>query len=103
MTTKKRQVWALAALAMACSGKSTTPTPTIGGGSPLTDQAMVQLKDAPNRLDMPVADGKAGPPAFDRAKLAPATRLADGEANALLTPAMRPASVPTDKKPLPMR
>src|ERR1041385_4575717 len=51
---------------VACGGKGSTNP--MGSGSPLSDQAMVQLKDAPDGLDMRVSDGKQGPPAFDRAK-----------------------------------
>src|SRR3954453_2061759 len=68
---------------LACGGKSTTPTQ--GSGSPLSDQALVQLKDAPNGLDLRVSDGKAGPPAFDRAKLAPATKIDGSEITQLLS------------------
>ncbi|MBS1124955.1 MAG: hypothetical protein H6Q90_7183, partial [Deltaproteobacteria bacterium] len=44
----------------------------------------VQLKDAPPGLDLRVSDGKAGPPAFDRAKLVPASKLAPGAVTAVL-------------------
>lgn len=44
----------------------------------------MQLKDAPPGLDLRVSDGKLGPPAFDRAKLAPAKKLGQPEVEALL-------------------
>ncbi|HEU0036765.1 MAG TPA: DUF6049 family protein [Kofleriaceae bacterium] len=44
----------------------------------------MQLKDAPPGLNMVLSEGKAGPPAFDRTKLAPAKRLGDGEVKTLL-------------------
>ncbi len=72
----------LLATLLSCGGKSSTP-PTTGSGSPLSDLAMVQLEDAPPGLDLRVSDGKLGPPAFDRAKLAPATKL-DAAATATL-------------------
>jgi uncharacterized protein YfaS (alpha-2-macroglobulin family) len=68
------------AIMAACGGQSWTP----GGASQLAEQAFVQLKDAPPGLDLRVSEGKAGPPAFDRATLAPARKLADAESVSLL-------------------
>src|SRR5688572_2858439 len=56
----------------------------MGSASPLSDHALVQLKDAPPGLDLRLSDGKAGAPAFDRAKLAPATKISQADADALL-------------------
>jgi uncharacterized protein YfaS (alpha-2-macroglobulin family) len=65
-------------------------------------------KDAPIGLDLRLSSGKQGPPSFDHAKLAPATKLSDAEVQQLLaraTPlevqagdqqafALRPSSTP---------
>src|SRR5689334_8305333 len=72
-------------IAASCGGKSSSTPPALGSASPLSDQAYVQLKDAPDGLDLRVSDGKQGPPAYDRAKLAPARKLPDAEAQALLS------------------
>src|SRR6185295_7112778 len=63
----------------ACGGKSKSPDP-----QPIGDTALLQLKDAPQGIDLRVSDGKAGPPAFDRNKLAPATKLDAATAQQLL-------------------
>ena len=67
-----------------CGGKKPQTTP-LGGASPLTDQVLVQTKDLPEGLDMRVSSGREGPPAFDRAKLAPAKKIPDAEAEQLLS------------------
>ncbi len=59
----------------------TTSRPT--GASPLSDQVLVLTKDLPPGLDLRVSSGKQGAPAFDRAKLAPATKLPDAEVQAM--------------------
>ena len=65
-----------------CGGRKGTNAPgsALGGASPLSDQVLVQSKDLPEGLDMRVSSGRQGPPAFDRAKLAPAKKLPDAEA-----------------------
>ena len=90
-----------------CGGKGGTggtgsPNP-VGSASPISDQAYVQLKDAPPGLDLKVSDGKAGPPAFDRAKLAPAKKLGDAEASALLVRAKPIQSDPGDQQAFALR
>ena len=51
-----------------------------------------------------MSSGKAGPPAFDRAKLAPAKKLADAEAEALLARAQADhGRTPTDKQAFALR
>ncbi|MEO8703337.1 MAG: DUF6049 family protein, partial [Kofleriaceae bacterium] len=64
---------------------------------------MVQLEKAPPGLDMRVSDGKAGPPAFDRARLAPAKKLTPGDAEALLTRTKPIANDPTDAQAFALR
>ncbi len=63
---------------------SHAPQPTSHPPSPLSDMALQQTKELPRGLQMEVREGKSGPPAFDRTKLAPATSLGDADANALL-------------------
>ncbi|HWO25514.1 MAG TPA: Ig-like domain-containing protein, partial [Kofleriaceae bacterium] len=72
-------------LAAACGGKGSSSSGQMGSASPLADQAYVQLKDAPEGLDLRVSDGKQGPPAYDRAKLAPAKQLGDPDVQTLLS------------------
>ncbi|HEY1558925.1 MAG TPA: alpha-2-macroglobulin family protein [Kofleriaceae bacterium] len=100
---KKLALVALA-LATACGSKSSTPS----GGSPLADKVKRDAKDAPDGLDLRLSNGKQLAPPYDRANLAPATKLADAAAQALLargkpitvdpadlqTFALRPASLP---------
>ncbi|MEO8703659.1 MAG: Ig-like domain-containing protein, partial [Kofleriaceae bacterium] len=92
----------LVAMASSCGGKSSTPNP-ITETSPLSDQAYVQLKDAPPGLDLRVSNGKAGAPAFDRAKLAPAKKLGDSEASSLLARAKAITADPADQQAFALR
>src|SRR2546423_416729 len=77
---------ALAALfpVVACGSRSSGTSAPAGSGAMPADQALIQSKDVPPGLEIAVSNGKAGPPAFDRAKLAPARRLSDADATALL-------------------
>ncbi len=70
-----------------CQPRSgTTPAGApLGAASPLSDQVLVQTKDLPPGLDLRVSSGKQGAPAYDHAKLAPATKLSDAEAQQLLS------------------
>src|SRR5262245_22828826 len=89
---------------MSCGGKGNTTSPgSIGTASPISDQAYVQLADAPDGLDLRVSDGKQGPPAYDRAKLAPAKKLPDGEVQALLQRATPLAKEATDQQAFALR
>jgi alpha-2-macroglobulin len=72
---------ALTSLLASCGGKSGTSSQA----GPATDRALVQLEDAPDGLELRVSEGKAGPPPFDRARLAPAKKLSDAEAGQLLS------------------
>lgn len=67
-----------------CGSRPKPASPTIGTGSPISDLVLVQTKDLPAGLDLRVSDGKQGAPAFDRANLAPAKKITDAEAEALL-------------------
>ncbi len=64
---------------LACGGKSSTPNPN--SGTPLVAAAD---EDTPDGLDLRVSDGRQGPKPFDRAKLAPATKLDASATRALL-------------------
>ncbi len=90
-------VFVAALMTTSCGGKSTTtaPQPTggqIGTASPISDRALVKLEDAPPGLDLELSEGKAGPAAYDHAKLAPAKRLAPNDRDALFSRA-RPIQV----------
>src|SRR6185369_10646765 len=66
-------------------------------------RVLTQNKDLPAGLDMHVSQGKEGPPPFDRNKLAPATRLSDAEAEALLQRARPIAADAQDKQAFALR
>ncbi|HET7505809.1 MAG TPA: Ig-like domain-containing protein, partial [Kofleriaceae bacterium] len=76
-------VFALSSSACGARGAGTSNAPP-GTGSGLAGQVLVQAKDLPAGLDLRVSSGKAGPPAFDRGTLAPAKKLTDADASALL-------------------
>jgi uncharacterized protein YfaS (alpha-2-macroglobulin family) len=71
--------------------------------SPLSDQVLVQSKDLPAGLDMRVSEGKQGPAPFDRNALAPAKKLGDAEAQALLARAKPITTDPADKAAFSLR
>ena len=62
---------ALGLVAGSCGGKKKADP----GTGPVSDLALLQDKDAPDGLELRVSDGQQGPPAYDRAKLAPAKKL----------------------------
>ncbi|MBA3542632.1 MAG: hypothetical protein H0T79_23655, partial [Deltaproteobacteria bacterium] len=70
---------------MTSCGGTSGPSLSLGSGAPLSDLVLVQHKDLPDGLDLRVSDGKQGVPAYDRATLAPAKRLAEAEAAQLLS------------------
>ncbi|MCW5803695.1 MAG: Ig-like domain-containing protein, partial [Deltaproteobacteria bacterium] len=74
-----------------------------GGGSSAADVVAAQQKEVPQGLDVRLSDGKQGPPPFDRGKLAPATKLADGEIATLLARAQPIATDPDDGKAFALR
>ena len=86
-----------------CGSRPKPASPTIGTGSPISDLVLVQTKDLPAGLDMRVSDGKQGAPAFDRATLAPAKKLPEAEANALLGRAKPITTDPEDKQRFALR
>ena len=90
-----------------CGGKS-TPRPTgpvvaQPGDGVLADQVLQQTADAPDGLDLRLSEGRQGAPAFDRTKIAPATKLSDADADAVLG-RMKPIAVdPDDTKDFALR
>ena len=102
----KIQLALIVALAsLSCHGSSgTTPKATpLAGPSPLSDQALVQAKNLPPGLDLRVSDGKQGAPAIDHTKLAPATKISDADAEALLQRARPIQSDPSDQQTFALR
>ncbi|HSK00475.1 MAG TPA: Ig-like domain-containing protein, partial [Kofleriaceae bacterium] len=89
----------LGLIAGSCGGKK-KPDPGTG---PVSDLAYVQDKDAPDGLELRVSDGQQGPPAYDRAKLAPATKLSDADAGALLARARPLPRDPADQQAFALR
>ena len=81
-----------------CGGKAPRSPAGPAAPSPLSDKVLVSTKDLPPGLDMHVSSGKAGPPAFDRNKIAPAKKLPDAEAEQLLSRARPIKDEATDKK-----
>ncbi|MDB4963297.1 MAG: hypothetical protein JWP01_3296 [Myxococcales bacterium] len=94
----------LSFVATSCGSRTPTTQPVkLGGASPMSDQVLVQIKDLPDGLDMRVSDGKQGAPAFDRANLAPAKKLPEAEANAMLGRAKPITTDPVDKQRFALR
>ena len=95
----------LSFVATSCGGRSNkTPAGNgSGSGSPISDLVLVNEKDAPPGLDLRVSNGKPGPSAFDRAKLAPAKKIAETEAEALLSRAKPITADPVDKQSFALR
>ncbi|MBA3398218.1 MAG: Ig-like domain-containing protein [Deltaproteobacteria bacterium] len=90
--------------AMSCGGKrGGTATTQLGGPSPISDLVLVQTKDLPPGLDLRLSDGQQGPPAFDRAKLTPATKLGVADTQALLARARPLTKDPDDQQAFALR
>ena len=85
-----------------CGGKSAT-TPRAPVASPISDRVLVQSKDLPPGLDMRVSQGRQGAPAFDHGKLAPAKKLSDADAEALLSRAQPIKVDASDKQEFALR
>jgi len=72
----------VAALTSSCDPKGKKLSGPTAAGS--TAAVVYQGKDVPPGLDLRLSDGQQGKPAFDRSKLAPATKLGDAEVRQLL-------------------
>ena len=88
-------------VATSCGGR--TKGGTTAQPSPLSDLVLVQSKDLPAGLDLRLSEGRQGAPAFDRANLAPARKLSDAEAQALLARTKPIAADPVDKQAFALR
>lgn len=66
-------------LLAACGSKKTTEHK-----APVADKLAKQAKDIPDGLDLRLSNGKAGPPPFDKSKLAAATKLGDADVQSIL-------------------
>ncbi|MFT3697355.1 MAG: alpha-2-macroglobulin family protein [Kofleriaceae bacterium] len=92
----------------ACGSKSNVGGDTVTSGSAAKPDVHYTAKDLPPGLVMKLSDGTSGPPAFDRSKIPPATKLSDADTAQLLSRekpiateagdkqdfALRPASTP---------
>jgi len=72
---------AFVAALTACGSKSSKHDSKTSTADALAKQA----KDLPDGLDLRLSEGKAGPPPFDRTKLAAAKKLGDADVNAILS------------------
>lgn len=91
-------------VANGCGGRAQNQTNPVGSGAaPSSDEALVQLADAPDGLDMVLTEGKRGPEPIDRAKLPPAKKLGEAESNSLFSRARPIASEADDKKDFALR
>src|SRR5262245_7080271 len=96
-----------ALIGSSCNNKTPPTTPSGGGAmgvaSPISDLVMYQTKDLPPGLDLRLSEGRHGPPGFDRTKLAPAKKIADADADALLA-RMKPITAdPADQQAFALR
>jgi alpha-2-macroglobulin len=88
-----------------CGGRGAGTSPPAGSGAAPPERALAQAQaeDAPAGLDLRVSSGKAGPPAVDHARLAPARPLPDAEASALLARMTPIAAEPADPQSFALR
>ncbi|HWO18581.1 MAG TPA: DUF6049 family protein, partial [Kofleriaceae bacterium] len=93
---------ALVGLLASCGGNKSSGSGGDRGGSAV-DPAYVQEASAPDGLELRVSEGKQGPPAYDRAKLAPAKPLPAADAQALLARAAPIAKAATDQQAFALR
>jgi len=108
LTTRRLALAALALmLPVACGGRATNnnsaPAGSGGGGAGAAGQALMQAKDVPAGLDLRLSAGKQGPPAFDRATLAPARKLSPADTTALLARAKPIAADAADPQAFALR
>jgi uncharacterized protein YfaS (alpha-2-macroglobulin family) len=92
----------LSFVASSCGGKKDPPAPAKGSGAQ-DKLVLVKLEDAPDGIDLRVSDGKQGPPAYDRAKIAPAKKLSAQESDALLARAKPITKDATDQQAFALR
>src|SRR5215468_3887202 len=98
-----------AVIGSSCNNKTpqTTPSggtpPAMGSASPISDLVMYQTKDLPPGLDLRLSEGRQGPPGFDHTKLAPAKKIAEADADALLARMKPIAADPADQQAFALR
>jgi uncharacterized protein YfaS (alpha-2-macroglobulin family) len=90
----------LIALLAACGSSKKSSTDQK---APSADALAKAAKDLPDGLDLRLSDGKAGPPPYDRTKLAPAKKLRDGDVQAILARAEALKLEPGDKQDFALR
>jgi uncharacterized protein YfaS (alpha-2-macroglobulin family) len=91
----------VAFLSMSCGGKQPSRGPHLV--PPGGDMALIQTDNLPPGLEVRLSDGRQGPPAADRATLAPAKKVADSEAEGLFARMRAIAAEATDKKAFALR
>ena len=95
---------AMIAAAAACGHKAgNTGGTSAGSASPMADKVKYSAKDLPPGLALRLSNGKQGVPAFDHSKLAPATKLADAEVQALLSRSKPITTDPADQTTFALR
>ena len=93
-----KKVVAVVVMVAACGSKSSK----VGDKQPLA-QKPYNAKDLPEGLELRLSQGKQGAPAYDHAKLAQATKLSDGDVQALLARTKPIAVEATDQKDFALR
>jgi alpha-2-macroglobulin len=91
-------------VATGCGGRAQNQANSLGSGaSPSSELALVQLKDAPDGLDLVLSDGKRGPDPIDRASLPPAKKLGTADIDSLFARARAIAVDAADKQEFALR
>jgi len=90
-------VFAAAVVTVGCGGKRSTTGDGSGSATPKVS------KDTPKGLDLRLSNGKAGAPAYDRNKVAAATKLADADIKAVLARTKPLVADPADKQTFAIR
>ncbi|TMQ07006.1 MAG: hypothetical protein E6J90_44595 [Deltaproteobacteria bacterium] len=94
---------ALFSVLAACGGRGGTTSAPAGSGSSPQDRPLTQSKDGQAGLELQLSSGKEGPPAFDRARLAPARPLSEAETAAVLQRLKPIAAQPDDQQSFALR
>src|SRR4051812_12011789 len=86
-----------------CGGRGSGTPAHLGSASPISDQVLIQTKDLPDGIDLRLSNGQQGAPAFDHSKLAPAKKLGEADAAAILKRARPIASDSDDAQSFALR
>src|ERR1041385_5158451 len=94
-----------ASFATSCGSREAGPSsaPAGSGSSPVAGRATAPIKDETPGLEMRLSSGQEGPPAFDRAKLAPARRLSEADTAEVLQRLKPIAAEPDDQQAFALR